>query len=126
VKFQKKKGELEIQTVDFQFKLSNGVSKGPQTIRVHNRGKQAHEVVLFQLAPEKTVSDLLREFEKPGEEMTTGKPLGGMTGLGKGDSGFFETEFSPGNYALVCFFLDPKKGAPHFSLGMVSQFTVHE
>ena len=33
------------------------------------------------------------------------------------------TDFTPGNYALVCFVEDPNTDAPHFALGMIHECT---
>jgi hypothetical protein len=54
-----------------------------------------------------------------------GKPLGGVSGIDKGMSEYFSADFSPGNYAFICFLPDAKDGKPHFAHGMVQQFTVN-
>jgi uncharacterized cupredoxin-like copper-binding protein len=54
-----------------------------------------------------------------------GKPLGGVSGLEYGMSGYFTADFTPGNYALICFVPDAKDGKPHFTHGMMQQITVN-
>lgn len=53
-----------------------------------------------------------------------GKPIGGLASVDAGAEGYFAANFSPGNYALMCFHPDEQSGAPHIAHGMMQQFTV--
>jgi len=90
---------------------------------VQNVGKQHHEVELVQLAPNATVADFMKWLEKM-EGPPPGKPLGGVAGMEPGMSEYFTADFTPGNYALICFLPDANDGKPHFVHGMIQQIMV--
>jgi uncharacterized cupredoxin-like copper-binding protein len=120
---EKPKADLTIQLVDYNFKLTSPIRAGTRTIRVQNVGKQHHEVVLAQLAPNATAADLMKWLEKM-EGPPPGKPLGGIAGIDPGVSQYFRADFTPGNYALICFLPDTNDGKPHFVHGMIQQIVV--
>jgi hypothetical protein len=53
-----------------------------------------------------------------------GKALGGVAGIAPGMSQSFTADFTPGNYALICFLPDATDGKPHFVHGMIQQIAV--
>ena len=108
---------------DYTFALSKPMAAGRQMIKVENVATQAHEVVLVQLEPGKTLEDLgqwVKDFKGP----PPGKPLGGIPAFKPGKNTYFEVNLTPGTYALLCFVPDAKDGKPHHEHGMVQQFTV--
>jgi hypothetical protein len=115
--------DLTIDMTNFGYNLSAPISAGTRTIRVTNSGPQDHEVFLVQLAPGATAMDFLAAFE-PGAQGPPGLPLGGLQAIANGGSGFFTVDFTPGNYALICFVEDVETGAPHAVLGMIEEFAV--
>jgi hypothetical protein len=117
------KTDVTATLVDYGFKLSSPIRAGNRTIRVHNAGKQHHEVELVQLAPGKTLGDMMNWLGKM-EGPPPGKALGGVAGMDVGMSQYFTANFTPGNYALICFLPDSKDGKPHFAHGMAQQITV--
>jgi hypothetical protein len=117
------KADVTATLVDYGFKLSSPIRAGNRTIRVHNAGKQHHEVELVQLAPGKTIGDMMNWLGKM-EGPPPGKALGGVAGMDIGMSQYFTANFTPGNYALICFLPDSKDGKPHFAHGMAQQITV--
>ncbi|PYP75422.1 MAG: hypothetical protein DMD35_21525 [Gemmatimonadetes bacterium] len=52
------------------------------------------------------------------------EPTPGMSGLGKGRTGTFDTNLTPGNYGLICYVPDAKDGKPHSMHGMMQELTV--
>jgi len=108
---------------DYNFKLSAPIRSGTRTIRVHNTGKQHHEVQLVQLAPGKTVKEVLDWLGKP-EGPPPGKAMGGIAGMAPGMTEYFTANFTPGKYGLICFLPDVKDGKPHLAHGMVQEITV--
>jgi hypothetical protein len=119
----KPKTDLTVSLVDYAFNLTSPIRPGTRTIRVHNIGKQVHELELVQLAPGKNVNDFMKWLEKM-EGPPPAKALGGIAGMEPGISEYFTYDFTPGAYALVCFVPDAKDGKPHFAHGMVQQVTV--
>jgi hypothetical protein len=52
-------------------------------------------------------------------------PVGGMNGLNPGLKGYVEFDFQPGSYVAICNIPSPKaEGHPHFTLGMIKEFSV--
>lgn len=119
----KPKADVTATLFDYNFKLSAPVRAGKRTIRVHNTGPQVHEVQLVQLAPGASLGDFMKWLEKM-EGPPPGKPLGGVAGIEPGMSQYFNADFVPGSYALICFVSDVKDRKPHFAHGMVQQFEV--
>ena len=117
--------EVTIDMVDFGFGVSETISSVTQYVQVPNKGQQEHEAFLIQLNPDASVEDFWGAFE-------TGAPPGPPPGQGRSGfqevksdgGGVFTTDFTPGNYALVCFVEDPNTGAPYFALVMIHELTV--
>lgn len=120
----KPKADVTVTLFDYNFKLSSPIRAGLRTIRVSNAGAQHHEVELVQLPPGASAADFMKWIAKM-EGPPPGKPLGGVSGIEAGGSGYFTADFTPGNYALICFLPDTKDGKPHFAHGMVQQITVN-
>jgi len=116
--------DVTITELDFSFEVSKPIPAGKTTVRVMNKGSQAHEVVVVQLARRATVDAFLDDFQPGVVTSPSGKPVGGMVGLEPGKEGFFTIDFVPGRYGLICFLPDLIHGAPHFTRGMLMDVTV--
>jgi len=119
----KPKADITATLVDYNFKLSSPIRPGKHTIRVHNAGKQHHEIEVVQLAPGASLGDFMKWLENP-QGPPPGKALGGIAGIEPGMSQYFSADFAPGNYAFICFIPDTKDGKPHFVHGMTRQIEV--
>ena len=108
---------------DYDFRVSSPITSATKTIRLHNVAEQAHEAVIVKLNPGTTVQAFLQAIEKP-QGPPPGALIGGITGIAKGRTVDIQTNFTPGDYALVCFVPDAKDGKPHLAHGMVKQFSV--
>jgi hypothetical protein len=84
-----------------------------------------HEVLLVKLVPGASIQDFAKFAEHPAGP-PPGQPIGGITGLETGKSASFTVKFEPGRYGLICFFPEPQTGAPHFTRGMMTEFSVKE
>jgi len=115
--------DVEIMLDDYSFDVTPELTAGRRVIRVDNRAAQPHEVLLVQLAPGKTPHDVIAWAETP-DGPPPGRPIGGTTGLAKGEVNYVTVDLEPGEYALICFVPDAKDGKPHFVHGMVRQVTV--
>ena len=109
---------------DYAFDLSAPIAAGTRTVRVRNAGPQPHEVLIARLAPGATVAQLLAFIEKPTDGPPPGAPVGGTTGMANGRENDVTIDFTPGEYAFICFVPDEKDGKPHFAHGMARQVTV--
>jgi hypothetical protein len=108
-----------VNLLDYNFDLISPIDAGPRTIRVVNRGSQAHELVLVQLSPGATARDFVTAFRPGVPDSSLAKPVGGIVGLDPGEEAFFSFDFKPGNYGMICFLPDLIRGSPHFALGML-------
>lgn len=118
--------DLKVKLVDFGFELPKGqpITAGEQIWEVQNAGPEGHEMLIFALAPGKTMDDVNAYFKKP-EGPLPAIPMGGAQAVTKGNSSFVHLNLAPGNYFLLCGVPSPAKGgAPHMALGMIRPFTV--
>lgn len=109
---------------DYSFAFDQPLTAGRQVIRVENRAAQPHEMIMVQLAPGKTVDDVLAFISGGEEGDPPGRPVGGMQALTKGQVANFEVYLDPGRYGLICFIPDASDGQPHFVHGMMDHITV--
>ena len=116
-------GDIEMRLTDYEFLVSAPLTAGPHVIRVVNTATQDHEVFLARLAPGKTAPDLARWMDKQ-QGPPPAEALGGISGLGVGQSASFPVTLTPGEYGLFCFLPDAKDGKPHVAHGMIRQFKV--
>jgi hypothetical protein len=116
--------DLTMNLTDYTFELSGPITAGKHIIRVINQAEQPHEVVFARLAEGKTAQDLALWSEKM-EGPPPGEPIGGTVGLAQFVENYVIADFTPGEYALLCFLPDAKDGKPHISHGMVQQITVN-
>ena len=116
-------GDVELKLADYGFGLSTPLTSGAHVIRVVNTAQQTHEVVLVRLAPGKTAADVASWVEKQ-QGPPPGEPLGGVAGLGVGQTASFPVTLTPGDYAMLCFIPDAKDGKPHVAHGMMQNIKV--
>jgi hypothetical protein len=108
---------------DYTFTTSKPITAGRHTIKIENAASQSHELVLARLAPGKKAEDLPAWVEKMSGP-PPGEPIGGVPAMAKGGTAYLTADFTPGEYAFVCFLPDAKDGKPHFTHGMVKQVHV--
>lgn len=118
--------DATITLADFDF-LPVGDLGTAQIVEVHNAGAQPHEVTLFSLTGNATAMDLLAWLGDPANATgpPPGAPVGGASPMSAGQSMWYEAPTTPGRYAIICFLPDiAGGGAPHFALGMVTEYEV--
>jgi hypothetical protein len=116
--------DLSITMKDFLFDLPETLPAGPRTIKVTNNGPEPHELNLLRLEEGKTLEDVNQFLAAPNGPPPF-LPVGGINGLDAGLSGYIEFDFQPGKYVAICYIPSPHaQGHPHFTLGMVKEFTV--
>ena len=110
---------------DYKFDVSSPLKSGQNIVRVENAADQPHEVVVFKLAPGKTIKDFQKWLPVSDKDPNVPAiPSGGVVGLSKGLHAFFTANLDAGDYVLVCFLQDAKDGKPHFAHGMLQEFKV--
>ena len=126
---------MVIRLADFSFALDVPVRAGRQTIRVENSGIEPHDLVVWKLAPGKTMEDvqLALNPERARRPDEAGQPVPPLESLGSGAGGiaaikpgmevFFEANLTPGEYVLTCMATAPD-GRSHIEHGMIRQVSV--
>jgi hypothetical protein len=107
-----------------RFRLPPGFGR-PGIWEFANQDKETHDVTIAQLAPGKTVADLIF-WAKHGQHGPP--PLrgadGGFGALGGNSHAWFTIgHLPPGNYAVACF-ISGANGIPDVAMGMAAGFTV--
>lgn len=115
--------DITLTLNDYSFTTSKPITSGSHTIKVENNASQSHEVQLFRLAPGKKASDVTAWVEKP-IGPPPGEPIGGVPAIAHGETAYVSADFTPGDYALICFLPGAKDGKPHFTHGMIEQVHV--
>lgn len=113
-----------IRLVNFGFTVDAPLTAGHHTIRVLNEGPDPHDLVMVKLETGRTVDDLRSWLQGPdGPPPFT--PAGGVAVLAPGMEAFFETDLTPGDYALVCM-ATAQDGRTHIEHGMIQQVRVNQ
>jgi len=90
----------------------------------NNDAKDDHEASVLQIAPGKTLSDVVAYFaSRDRSGPAPAVAMGGMGDLPAGHSGWMVLDLPPGNYAVACFVPDDS-GMPHVAMGMITPFRV--
>ena len=132
--------QVDVNAVDYAFQgIGATYEPGPVSFELSNQGEELHELVL--LRRNDGVTESFQEILAGGEEegMTKVTSLGG-TFATPGEGDYAVADLEPGEYAAVCFIPvgstpeavaaaeesgeEPEGGPPHFTRGMVSEFTV--
>lgn len=117
--------DIKMTLSDYAFTYTKPISAGKHMIAVSTNisSPQAHEVFFVKLAAGKKVEDALKWIEKA-DGPTPMTLVGGTTGMAPEETMYVPMEFTPGEYAMLCFIPDIKDKKPHIMHGMVQTFTV--
>ncbi len=110
---------------DFGLSQVPQLKPGTNVVGLRNDGKQLHEINLVELAPGKTVDDVVKWYRQPGGPPPMAS-LGGVA-VKPGEEGVTTLELKKGStYAFVCAIPDVLGDlAPHITKGMfTAPFTV--
>ncbi|MBB6099838.1 plastocyanin [Deinobacterium chartae] len=121
---QPPKASVKVQLEDFSFQLPETLVAGKQVWEVVNAGPEPHEMLIFKLAPGKTMADFAEYMAKPEGPMPA-IPVGGAQAANKGRSSFVDLDLEAGEYILVCAIPSAAHhGETHAALGMIRPITV--
>ena len=127
---------MVVRLMDYSFAFDSAVTTGPRSIRVVNEGVEPHDLVLMKLVPGRTVADVQRwlnperarrpdQAAEPAPSLETiGMPVGGIAAIGPAMEAFFQADFTPGDYVLLCMATAPD-GRSHIEHGMIRQLKVN-
>ena len=115
--------DINVTMTDYAWKITPEITAGKHIIKIENAAAQSHEMVIAMLAPGKTPADLAKWIEKQ-VGPPPGKPIGGISGMGKGAVVYLPVDLESGEYGILCFLPDAKDGKPHVAHGMLQQISV--
>lgn len=126
---------MVIRLLDYSFAFDAPLRAGRHVIRVENAGVEPHDLVLMKLAPGKTAEDIRTwlnperarradQAEDPAPSLESiGTLAGGIAVIAPGMESFFEADFIPGEYVLICMTTAPD-GRSHIEHGMIQQISI--
>jgi hypothetical protein len=114
---------------DYAFTVDpEALAAGSYTFEVSNSGPtESHEVAIIQLDEGASVQDFLDYLANEAPQgPPPGHGVGGTAGIAVDETAYVSLDLESGvSYGLLCFLPSGANlGAPHFALGMVSEFTV--
>jgi hypothetical protein len=137
--------ELNVAGSDYAFGgLPTEAAAGPTIITLENIGEEVHEIVIFRINEDVTAS-IDELLALPEEELFTMMTFAGFTYAYPGDVSNATADLAPGRHIAICFIpegstpeivdqtgVGPEAsappgvtlGPPHFTLGMIQEFTV--
>jgi hypothetical protein len=95
---------------------------GRRTFLVRNTAKETHDLVILKVLPGHTVAQALAWFAKPPAGAPAALPVGGTTGIHRGDQVLVPVTLTPGQYVLLCWMTTDHRY--HFDMGMQHAFVV--
>ena len=122
--------QLEATGVDFEYEgLPDTVPGGVVAVTFSNEGEEVHEIGIARINDDVTmpVEEVLAQ---PEEQVFSMIQLTGVTFAAPGQSETTFLRMEPGRYGAACFVPEGTthdtegSGPPHFTLGMVAEFTV--
>lgn len=139
---------VDVVAVDYSFQAPDSIPPGWTTLRLENRGREPHFVILWKLPEGKTLADYGRDvgpaFDQAYAALQEGQgkaeagallggllpdwyagvePRGGVGLLSPGRAARATVELEPGTYVLECYVKTPA-GVFHAALGMAHQLVV--
>lgn len=127
----------DVTAVDYAFEAElDGLQPGITGLTFENAGTEMHEMILFRFNDDTTES-IDELFEMPEEEAMSKVSMRGAVFGAPGDTDTLFVDLDEGRYAIVCFLpvgATPENmealeagevdGPPHFTQGMLREFTI--
>ena len=117
-------GGIDVRGDEYAFdNMPGNMVAGDHGFQFTNTGKEPHEMVVLGLGEEAvSIQDVLR---LPEQEAMARLNVVGRSFAEPGQEGpKVKAQLKAGRYALVCFLRVGGNGPPHFTRGMVREFTV--
>jgi hypothetical protein len=116
--------DVQVDLSDYAFAFSKDITAGRHTLKIVNAGPQPHELLIARLDSGATAQQLVRYVLGGMRGRPPALPLGGASGMVPGAHAYFSLDFTPGDYAIICFLPDARDGKEHAMHGMVKQIHV--
>lgn len=116
--------ELVVVATDFQFQAPSQVDAGLVNIRLFNRGKELHHVLVIKVDRMDRLSQIADELRANKYMTSWMHPLGGPESVGPGGVSSASMVLEPGRYVLACIVASPTTHRQHFMDGMLRELSV--
>ncbi len=114
---------VEIEAMDFAFKVPATAPAGLVTVRLKNTGKSLHHAQLARMNPGQTIADFMTQLRKQPGSINWREAEGGPTSAIGGQVLEMQMILAPGTYAVWCW-IPSQDGSPHYMKGMYSKLEV--
>ncbi len=101
---------------EHRFEGPDQLPAGQTTVRLHNKGKDPHQLQFLKLEEGKSAADLAAAL-KSGTVPSWAKHMGGPNGVGPGRVSEATLYLEPGSYVIICS-IPGKRHQSHAALGM--------
>lgn len=119
-------GLVTFSAWDHSFEGPDVIPAGQTTIRLHNGGREPHQLQLLKLDEGKSPADLAAVLQERGGSVPSwAKHVGGPNGIGSGGDALATIYLEPGSYVLICL-IPTKNQQTHAALGMQKALRVAE
>ncbi|HSF68916.1 MAG TPA: hypothetical protein VLA47_00945, partial [Nitrospira sp.] len=109
---------------DHRFKGPDQLPAGQTTVRLHNKGKDPHQLQFLKLEPGKTAADLAAALKAGGGVVPPwAKHMGGPNGVDAGRTSEATLYLEPGSYVIICG-VPGKNHQTHAAVGMQKTLTI--
>lgn len=117
------KATASLRLLDFSFQFGAPLTAGKHTIQVENVGVEPHHVLMFKLAPGKTMADYQAWMQTNMDGEPPATFVSSMGELSTGAAGYTEVDLSAGDYVLVCL-ITGRDDISHAAKGMVQHIRI--
>jgi hypothetical protein len=119
--------DAQVALLDFAFSAPLQLNAGEQLWQIDNKGSQWHEMVVFKIDEDTTVSQLNTIVQQVagGEDPSAAPPPAGfMFPISQGESAWVHMNLDAGTYVAICFLPDFASGTAHYEHGMMQVINV--
>jgi hypothetical protein len=116
--------ELVVIAHDYRFEAPDQVDAGLVNIRLFNRGKEDHHVLLIKLDRLDRVNQIADYLKTNDWSVPWMHPMGGPESVAPGGSATASMVLEPGRYMLACVVASPSSHRQHFMDGMIKEISV--
>jgi uncharacterized cupredoxin-like copper-binding protein len=114
---------LVITAYEYTFKAPDSMPAGIARVRLVNRGKNAHQVIIARLDDTSSLDRVMRSLTADTARTRGIKWVGGVESAIPGESSEIMLPLASGRYVLICAY-DGDNGLTHVSLGMIRPLVV--
>jgi hypothetical protein len=112
-----------LRLLDYSFQFGGPLTAGKHTIQVENVGVEPHHVLMFKLAPAKTMEDYRAWIQRNMQGEPAATFVSAMAELSTGAAAYFQADLSAGDYVLVCL-ITGRDEVSHAAKGMLQHIRI--